>query len=101
MSFELVVPSAEHLASYMAALRQGWSPDNLRPEAAAEELEEICQDAVKFVAEQWDPEGKGPPIMLPDGRQVQRLPGYHKWMWDGEFCGSIGIRWQPGTTDLP
>jgi predicted acetyltransferase len=22
-------------------------------------------------------------------------------MWDGEFCGSIGFRWQPGTTDLP
>jgi predicted acetyltransferase len=22
-------------------------------------------------------------------------------MWDGEFCGVIGFRWQPGTTDLP
>jgi predicted acetyltransferase len=22
-------------------------------------------------------------------------------MWDGEFCGSISLRWQPGTTDLP
>jgi predicted acetyltransferase len=22
-------------------------------------------------------------------------------MWDGEFCGTIGFRWQPGTTDLP
>ena len=22
-------------------------------------------------------------------------------MWDGEFCGSIGFRWQPGTNDLP
>ena len=22
-------------------------------------------------------------------------------MWDGEFCGSIGFRWQPGTTELP
>jgi predicted acetyltransferase len=22
-------------------------------------------------------------------------------MWDGEFCGSIGFRWQPGTTQLP
>lgn len=22
-------------------------------------------------------------------------------MWDGEFCGSIGLRWQPGTTELP
>jgi predicted acetyltransferase len=23
------------------------------------------------------------------------------WMWDGEFCGSIGFRWQPGTAELP
>jgi len=22
-------------------------------------------------------------------------------MWDGEFCGVIGFRWQPGTTELP
>jgi predicted acetyltransferase len=22
-------------------------------------------------------------------------------MWDGEFAGSIGFRWQPGTTELP
>jgi predicted acetyltransferase len=22
-------------------------------------------------------------------------------MWDGEFAGSIGLRWQPGTTELP
>jgi predicted acetyltransferase len=22
-------------------------------------------------------------------------------MWDGEFCGSISLRWQQGTTDLP
>jgi predicted acetyltransferase len=22
-------------------------------------------------------------------------------MWDGEFCGTIGFRWKPGTTELP
>lgn len=22
-------------------------------------------------------------------------------MWDGEFCGSIGLRWMPGTQELP
>jgi predicted acetyltransferase len=22
-------------------------------------------------------------------------------MWDGDFCGSIGFRWQPGTEALP
>ena len=35
-------------------------------------------------------------MTLPDGSKVPRLPGYRRWMWDGEFCGSIGFRWQPG-----
>jgi len=32
---------------------------------------------------------------------VPRLPGFRRWMWDGAFCGSIGLRWQPGTSELP
>ena len=32
---------------------------------------------------------------------MNRLPGFKRWLWDGEFAGSIGVRWQPGTTDLP
>jgi predicted acetyltransferase len=98
---QLVWPAAEHLASYMRALERGWSPDNLRPEAAQEELDEIAKDPVRFIAQQVDREGKGPPVTLPDGRQVPRLPGYRRWMWDGEFCGVIGFRWQPGTAVLP
>lgn len=39
--------------------------------------------------------------MLPDGTAVNRLPGFRRWMWDGEFCGSIGLRWQHGTNALP
>ena len=46
-------------------------------------------------------EAKGPRITLPDGSSVARLPGYRRWLWDGEFCGSISFRWQPGTTELP
>jgi predicted acetyltransferase len=38
---ELVRPATEHLASYRDALGRGWSPDSLRPQAAADELEEI------------------------------------------------------------
>jgi len=98
---ELVQPEDRHLASYIAALERGWSPDNLRPEAAREELDEIAKDPEKFIAEQTDPEGKGSPITLPSGSVVPRLPGYHKWMWDGDFCATIGFRWQPGTTEHP
>ena len=71
------------------------------PGAAAEELEHIARDRKGFIGEQVDREAKGPPVGLPVGSTVPRLPGYHKWMWDGEFCGSISLRWQPGSPELP
>jgi predicted acetyltransferase len=98
---ELVWPSADHLSSYVDALERGWSPDNQRPEAAREELSRIAQDPAAFLAEQVDREGRGAAVVLPDGSTVPRLPGYRRWMWDGEFCGVIGFRWQPGTEALP
>lgn len=39
--------------------------------------------------------------VLPDSTTVARLPGYRLWLCDTEFCGSIGFRWQPGTSQLP
>jgi predicted acetyltransferase len=99
---QLVVPSLAQLDAYADALRRGWSPDNVRLlEAAREELELIVEDRADFIALLDDREAKGGPITLPDGSQVPRLPGYRRWMWDGEFCGSIGFRWQPGTSALP
>jgi predicted acetyltransferase len=98
----LVVPAQEHLASYVAALENGWSPDNLRGRAAAEEqLQRIERDAPAFLASLDDPAAKGAPIELPDGSFAKRLPGITRWIWDGEFCGSIGFRWQPGSPALP
>ena len=99
--FELVWPAQDHLSSYVDALERGWSPDNLRPEAGREELVRIREDANLFLAQQVDREARGPAVVLPDGRAVPRLPGYIRWMWDGAFCGVIGFRWQPGTTELP
>lgn len=99
---QLVRPASPHLAGYTAALQRGWSPDNVRGQAAAlEELAEIEADAAAFLAGMEDLDAKGPPIGMPDGTFVKRLPGFHRWMWDGEFAGTIDFRWQPGTTDLP
>ena len=100
-TMELVWPAVRYLSSYVHALERGWSPDNLRPQVAAHELARIENDPARFLSEQVDREAKGPPVILPDGRSVPRLPGYSQWMWDGEFCGSIRLRWQPGTTELP
>jgi len=99
--FELVIPAAQYLASYINALEQGWSPDNLRADVALEELERIRKEPNRFLAEQTDRDARGPAVILPDGSTVPRLPGYRLWMWDGEFCGAIGFRWQRGTAELP
>ncbi len=101
-AMELVVPSLDRLDAYADALRRGWSADNVRLEAAArEELTKIGADPAAFVASLDDREAKGGLVPLPDGSRVPRLPGYRLWMWDGAFCGSIGFRWQKGTSALP
>jgi len=95
-------PTLGKLARYVAALEAGWGPDNLRGQAAAEEqMAAIAADSAAFVASSDDPEGCGPPIKAPNGELMARLPSISRWVWDGDFCGSIGFRWQPGTADLP
>ncbi|WP_137933415.1 GNAT family N-acetyltransferase [Mesorhizobium comanense] len=99
---EIVKPALEHLPSYKAALERGWSPDNVRLEVATrEELGAIEKDPLAFLASLDDPEARGRPITLPDGTSVPRLPGFRRWIWDGEASGSIGFRWQKGTAELP
>lgn len=102
MTVALIAPSLDRLPGYADALRRGWSPDTVRKDAAArEQLERIAQDSAGFVAGLDDPEARGGPITLPDGGTVPRLPGFQRWLWDGEFCGSLNLRWQPGTAALP
>jgi predicted acetyltransferase len=99
---ELAWPSEERLPGFVEALRRGWHSDNVRGEASArEQLAEIENDAAGFVASLVDREARGGPIVLGDGSTVPRLPGYQRWIWDGEFCGIIGFRWQQGTEALP
>jgi predicted acetyltransferase len=102
MSIRLVEPSLDYLPSYVDALKRGWSPDNMRlSEATREELAAIEADPAAFVAGLDDAAAKGPPIRMPDGTLKQRLPGFRRWVWDGELAGSIGLRWQEGTSALP
>jgi predicted acetyltransferase len=101
----LVVPSLDHLPQYVAALNRGWSPDHIRGAIAAqEELARIEADAALFLARCTNLKAEGGPLTLADGSKGQRLPGRNFWIWDADgdaFCGSINIRWQPGTAELP
>ena len=98
---ELRVPSGVELPGYVDALQRGWSPNTLDDSAGFAELEAIGRDPAAFLASLVDRDASGPPIVLPDGSTAERLPGIRLWMWDGEFCGSIGFRWCPGTEELP
>jgi predicted acetyltransferase len=85
------------LPSYAAALETGWSPNNIT-NVSAEQLAAIHADPEIFLAELTR---QGGTITLPDGTPVPKLPFISRWMWDGEFCGSISLRWQAGTDELP
>ncbi len=102
-TMQLVRPAPQHLAGYTAALRRGWSADTVRGAAAAqEELQRIAADPVAFLALMDDPLAAGPPVTLPDGSQVARIPGLRRWIWaQDQFAGSIGLRWTPSSEALP
>jgi predicted acetyltransferase len=94
-----VWPSREYLPGYVDALERGWSPDNLRGVAAAhEELDQIAP--MRTRSSRASSTGRRRALQS-SCRTVPCLPGYRQWLWDGEFCGSIGFRWQPGTEALP
>lgn len=90
------------LDSYRDALMRDWSPDNVRGSVAAQEhLISIAKDRDAFIKSLQDVDATGPPITLPDGATIRRLPSITRWIWDGSFAGSIGLRWQKHTSALP
>lgn len=98
----LVVPAREHLSEYVDALKQGWSGDTIdTANTARKELAEIESDAEAFLARMTDRDPRGTFVTLPDGSQRPRLPSIRRWMWDDGLCGSINLRWQNGTAELP
>lgn len=97
--FTLVAPAIAYLPSYVAALPAGWSPNTSR-DVSGEQLAAIRAHAERFLADLSRREGGG--IIRPgNGGAVERLPGLVLWMWDGEFCGSINLRFEHGTETLP
>jgi predicted acetyltransferase len=90
-------PRRDWLSSYARALEQGWSPDNMR-DVSAEQLSALRADPGAFLRSLV---AQGGVITLPDGSTRPKLPFIRLWLWDGDFCGTIALRWQPGTDALP
>ena len=101
MSTVLLRPEQEHLKSYDAALATGWSPNTLRPEAAAEERARIAEAPEALLNGFEDPEAAGPPVILPDGSTVSRLPSIRRFIWQDGFAGVISLRWTKDGGPLP
>jgi predicted acetyltransferase len=97
MTVRLVPPSVEGLAGYVAALEAGWSPDTMR-DVSDEHLALYQQDPATLIDELTRQDGT---IQIATGEIVPRLPSRTLWLDDGDFCGSINLRFQRGPEELP
>ena len=93
----LLVPDVACLPDYVAALKRGWSSSTTR-DVSAEQLVQIEADPEGFV---WRLAHSRGLVTNAEGETVPLLPGTTRWIWDEGFCGSINIRHQTGTVELP
>lgn len=82
-------PSVDLLPSFAEALRRGWWYDSRYPDGAHEALLQIDEAPHAYVAR------------FDDNKRADDVNTATRWLWDGEFCGWIDLRFQPGTPDLP
>src|SRR5438132_13443612 len=83
---QLVSPSLDRLPSYVAALKRGWSPDNIKGAAGSiEELAHIEKDPRSFVESLTDREAKGPTIVQQYCTIEACLLGIRLIFWDKEY----------------
>jgi predicted acetyltransferase len=92
----LVAPNEAMLPRYAAALERGWSPNTLH-DVSGEQLAALREDAAAFLADLTDQSGT---VLQPDGSRLPRIPFRVFWIWDGDFCGAINLRFLPGREDL-
>lgn len=98
---ELVRPEMRYFDSFIEGIKRAAITDDSFFQFEIKDLDNILKDPAAFLAQQQSTAGGGDPIILPDGSKVPRLPSINRWMWDGDVCGRIQLRWSPGTTDLP
>jgi predicted acetyltransferase len=96
MTLWLVPPSLDNIAGYAAALEAGWSPDTLR-DLSLEHLALYRRDPALLIDELTRRDG-----MITIGASTYPcLPSRVFWLDDGEFCGTINVRFVPGSDALP
>jgi predicted acetyltransferase len=97
VTLQLLNPSLDLLPGYCAALETGWSPDTTR-DVSAEQLGIFRRDPAVLIEELTQ---QGGTIKTASGAVVPKLPNRVLWLDDGEFCGSINLRYQADSDELP
>jgi predicted acetyltransferase len=92
-----VAPSLAGLPGYVAALERGWSPDTTR-DISADQLALLRRDAAALIDDLTRQDGT---IETASGAVAPKLPNRLFWLDDGEFCGSINLRFAQGSDELP
>jgi predicted acetyltransferase len=97
MTLHLLPPNLDLMPGYAAALEAGWSPDTTH-DVSGEQLALLRRDPVLLIHELTRQDGR---ITRANGEVVPKLPNRLFWLDDGEFCGSINLRFARGTDELP
>jgi predicted acetyltransferase len=85
----LVTPAMAHMASFVAALKEGYQRDTLRPEDPGA-IAQIEREPQWFLRQVNHPPAH---IVLPDGTLGERALETQLWYIEGdEFLGSISVR---------
>ncbi len=103
---KIIKPTHVHVLSYLQALRRGWSdaPSEGEPDVAGKRIADIEQDPDVFLELFDDLGAKALPYLLSDQTVAYAVPSIRRWIWDNrtdQYCGSLSLRWKPGTTELP
>ena len=100
---ELITPSETNLDLYLAALRRELEMGEKPFHDSAEILEEAKNNRAELISSYTDIKG-GRTFLDEDGNERVALPAFTKWLYtpgDAEVSGTIQMRWQHGTTQLP
>ena len=86
MAFLFATPQKDYAASYIEALREGLDVSPTSPE-------EITLIEENFDVWHKNKNDLSKPVILPDGRAIQRVPETTIWLIDGtRFLGRVSIR---------
>ncbi|MEK1899970.1 MAG: GNAT family N-acetyltransferase [Rhizobium sp.] len=97
----LVMPDLEKLSGYEAALAKGWSPDPRRIGDTGfieAELQDLRNDPAAYLDKLM---GRHASAGQQIGDTAMALTNHTFWIWDGEFCGRIDLRYLPVTWTVP